>query len=148
MLAGMLAGAHYVLHAAGWLEGGLTMGYEKFVIDLDHCAMMQRMLAGLTIDANALARDAYRQAGPGGNFLGTAHTLANFESANYLSELADTGSYEQWLENGAETIEQRANRRWKQMLADYREPAIDPAIDAALLDFIARRKSAEPDQWY
>ena len=148
MVAGLMAGVHYVLHAAGWLEGGLTMGYEKFVIDLDHCGMMQRMLAGLVVDDNALGKQAYREAGPGQTFLGTAHTMAHFETANYLSDLADTGSFEQWRENGSETIEQRAARRWKEMLAQYREPGIDPAIDEALLDFIARRKRAEPDRWY
>ena len=148
MLAGLMAGANYVLHAAGWLEGGLTMGYEKFVIDLDHCGMMHRFLSGLTIDDNTLGRDAFCQAGPGENFLGIAHTMANFATANYQSDLADTNSYEQWLENGSETIEQRANRRWKAMLAQYEEPAIDPAIDEALLDFIARKKTAQADQWY
>lgn len=148
MNAGLLAGANYVLHAAGWLEGGLTVGYEKFVMDLDRCGMMQRWLAGLTIDRNALGTEAFRQAEPGENFLGTPHTLANFETANYQSELADTASYEQWQQQGAESIERRANRRWKQLLADARPPEIDPAIDDALLDFIARKKRALEDQWY
>ena len=148
MIAGLMAGANYVLHAAGWLEGGLAMGYEKFVVDLDHCGMMHRMLDGLTIDQNMLGKEAYRQAGPGENFLGITHTLANFETANYQSDLADTNSYEQWLENGSETIEMRANRRWKEMLAQYQQPAIDPAIDEALLDFMVRKKQSVPDQWY
>lgn len=148
MTAGLMAGANYVLHAAGWLEGGLTMGYEKFVMDLDHCGMMQRLLDGLTIDDNELGTAAYREAGPGENFFGAAHTLRNFETANYQSELADTSSFEQWEENGRETIEQRANRRWKAMLASYESPAMDPAIDEALLDFIARKKKAVGDEWY
>ena len=76
MNAGLLAGANFVLHAAGWLEGGLTFGYEKFVMDLDRCGMIHRMLEGLTIDDNELATDAFREAGPGVAFLGTAHTLA------------------------------------------------------------------------
>ncbi len=148
MIAGLMAGANYVLHAAGWLEGGLTMGYEKFVMDLDHCGMMHRMLSGLTIDDNSLAKDAYRQAGPGENFFGVSHTLANFETANYMSELADTHSFEHWAENGRETMEVRANRVWKQMLEQYQMPAMDPAIDEALKDFIARKKRAVLDQWY
>ena len=148
MMAGLMAGANYVLHAAGWLEGGLTLGYEKFVMDLDHCGMMQCMLSGLSIDKNTLGEDAYREAGPGGDFLGSAHTMANFETANYMSDLADTNSFEQWVENGRETIEMRANRRWKEMLRQYETPAMDPAIDEALLDFMARKKSALADQWY
>lgn len=148
MTAGLMAGANYVLHAAGWLEGGLTMGYEKFVMDLDRCGMMQRLLAGLTIDENELGTEAYRQAGPGDNFFGVAHTLKNFETANYRSDLADTSSFEQWEETGRETIEQRANRRWKEMLANYETPAMDPAIDEALQDFIARKKQTVGDEWY
>ncbi len=148
MMAGILAGSNFVFHAAGWLEGGLTMGYEKFAMDLDHCGMMLRMLGGLTIDGDGLAADAYREAGPGEAFLGTAHTLAHFETANYMSELADTASYEQWVEDGRHDLEQRANRRWKEMLADYQAPPLDPAIDEALQDFMARKKSAMPDQWH
>ena len=148
MLAGILAGSNFVFHAAGWLEGGLTMGYEKFVMDLDHCGMMLRMAGSLSIDAEGLAADAYREAGPGEAFLGTAHTLAHFETANYLSELADTASYEQWAETGRLNLEQRASRRWQEMLADYQAPALDSAIDEALQDFMACKKSAMPDQWH
>ncbi|WP_282609214.1 trimethylamine methyltransferase family protein [Pelagibius sp. Alg239-R121] len=148
MTAGLMAGANYVLHAAGWLEGGLTIGYEKFVMDLDRCGMMQRSLSGLTINDNQLGTEAYRQAGPGENFFGIPHTLQNFETANYQSDLADTSSFEQWEENGCQTIEQRANRRWKEMLAQYQAPPMDPATDEALLDFMTRKKQAVGDEWY
>lgn len=148
MNAGLMAGANYILHAAGWLEGGLTMGYEKFVIDLDHCGAIHRLLNGLTIDKNNLAKDAYRQAGPGGNFLGTEHTMANFKTANYMSDLADTQSFEQWAELGSQTIEQRANLRFKQMLAEYRQPRMDSKIDETLLEFIKMKKESMQDAWY
>ncbi len=148
MSAGILAGTNFVIHAAGWLEGGLTMGYEKFVMDLDRCGMLHRQLAGLTIDDNQLAGDAYREAGPGGSYLGTAHTLANFEAANHTSQLCDTTSFEQWTEDGALDMEQRANKRWKAMLADYVPPPIDESVDQALLAFIAERKNSMPDAWY
>ena len=148
MTAGLMAGANYVLHAAGWLEGGLTMGYEKFVMDLDRCGMMLRFSQGLNLDTNNLAKDAYCEAGPGQNFFGVQHTLANFEKANYMSTLADTQSFESWSEAGSLTLEQRANGRWKAMLADYRKPALDPRIDSALKDFMKQRKQAQPDQWY
>ncbi len=148
MMAGIMAGSNFIFHAAGWLEGGLTMGYEKFAADLDHCGMMLRMQAGLTIDSESLAADAYLEAGPGEAFLGTAHTLAHFEAANYLSDLADTSSFEQWTEEGRLDLEQRGHRRWQAMLADYQAPPLDPAIDEALLDFMARKKAALPDQWH
>ena len=148
MTAGLMAGANYVLHAAGWLEGGLTMGYEKFVMDLDRCGMMQTFLAGLSVDDNTLGVEAYRQAGPGDTFFGIPHTLKNFETANYMSDLADTLTYEQWAEQGRKTLERRAAPRWKQMLAEYEAPAIDPAVDEALLDFMAQRKQGVGDEWY
>lgn len=148
MMAGLLAGSHMIFHAAGWLEGGLTMGYEKFAADLDHCGMMLTMLAGLNVDAEALAADAYREAGPGGDYLGSAHTLAHFESANYFSDLADTASFEQWVENGRLSLEQRSHHRWRAMLETYQAPPIDPAVNEALLAFMAQRKSAMPDAWH
>ncbi|MGI9508732.1 MAG: trimethylamine methyltransferase family protein [Geminicoccaceae bacterium] len=148
IMAGMLAGSNFIFHAAGWLEGGLTMSYEKFAADLDHCGMMLTMLAGTNVDADSLAADAYLEAGPGGNYLGTAHTLAHFETANYLSDLADTASFEQWIEDGRRDLEQRGHRRWRQMLGDYQAPPIDPGVDEALLDFMARKKAASPDQWH
>ena len=148
MMAGMLAGSNLILHAAGWLEGGLTAGYEKFVMDLDHCGMMLRMMGGLTIDDDQLAGEAYRENAPGEAFLGSAHTLAHFETANYMSDLADTKSYEQWTDEGRQDLEQRANARWKQMLAEFEALPLDPAIDEALRDFMDRRKAAAPDQWH
>ncbi len=148
MMAGMLAGSNFIFHAAGWLEGGLTMSYEKFAADLDHCGMMLTMLAGLNVNTDGLAADAYLEAGPGGNYLGSAHTLAHFATANYLSDLADTGSFEQWVEEGRLDLEQRSHRRWRQMLADYRAPSLDPGVDEALRDFMARKKATMPDQWH
>jgi trimethylamine--corrinoid protein Co-methyltransferase len=141
----VLAGVNFVLHAAGWLEGGLAVGYEKFVLDADQCGMMAVFVKGMDLSENGQALDAIRENGPGQHFLGTAHTLANFETAFYRSETADNNSFEQWQEDGGLDAAQRANRIWKRMLADYEPPPIDPAIDEALLDFIARRKASFPD---
>jgi trimethylamine--corrinoid protein Co-methyltransferase len=149
MTAAIQAGSTVVFHSAGWLEGGLTMGYEKFMMDVDRCGMMCKMLQGMTIDENQLAAEAYRQAGPGENFLSVDHTLANFETANYKSELlANTQSFEQWAETGCLTSEQRANTKWKQALNQYQDPGLDPAIDEALKEFMTRKKDASADQWY
>lgn len=149
MMTAMLAGSDIIFHAAGWLEGGLTMGYEKFVLDLDRCGMMCRMAQGLAIDDNQLARDAYDQSSPGGNFLSTPHTLKNFETVNYKSTLlSDTQSYEQWIESGSPDSAQRAIKVWKDMLRQYQSPELDPAIDDALQEYIAQKKSSMPDQWY
>jgi trimethylamine--corrinoid protein Co-methyltransferase len=141
----VLGGTNFVLHAAGWLEGGLTIGYEKFVMDADQLGMMGVFVKGVDLSANGQALEAIRQNQPGQHFLGSAHTLANFETAFYRSEIADNNSFEQWLEDGELDARARANKVWKRMLAEYEAPAIDPAVDEALVDFIARRKASMPD---
>ncbi len=141
----ILAGVNFVLHAAGWLEGGLTVGYEKFVLDADQCGMAAVFVKGVDMSENGQALDAILTNGPGQHFLGSPHTLANFENAFYRAETADNNSFEQWLDDGGLDAAQRANAIWKRMLREYEAPPIDPGIDEALLAFIAQRKSAFPD---
>jgi trimethylamine--corrinoid protein Co-methyltransferase len=136
---------NFVLHAAGWLEGGLAVGYEKFILDADQCGMMAVFVNGVDMSENGQGLDAIRENGPGQHFLGTAHTLSNFETAFYRSETADNNSFEQWVEDGSLDAAQRANTIWKRMLAEYEAPPIDPGIDEALQEFIAKRKAAFPD---
>jgi trimethylamine--corrinoid protein Co-methyltransferase len=144
--ATVLGGVNFVLHAAGWLEGGLAIGYEKFVLDDDQLGMMATFVRGVDLSENGQALDAIRENGPGQHFLGTAHTLANFENAFYRSTTADNASYEQWLEDGGLDAAQRANVLWKRQLAAYEPPPIDATIDQELREFIARRKSEMPDE--
>jgi len=141
----VLAGVNFVLHAAGWLEGGLAVGYEKFIMDADQCGMMAVFANGIDLSENGQALDAILGNEPGTHYLGTAHTLANFESAFYRSEIADNNSYEQWQEDGSLDAAQRANAIWKKQLAEYEGPPLDAGIDEALLDFIARTKASMPD---
>src|SRR6266446_4996714 len=141
----ILAGVNFVLHAAGWLEGGLSIGYEKFILDLDQCGMAGVFVKGVDMSDNGQALDAIRENGPGMHFLGNSHTLANFETAFYRSATADNNSFEQWLEDGALESPQRANKIWKRMLAEYEAPPIDPGIDEALNEFISKRKASFPD---
>ena len=145
LLPTCLAGVNFVLHVAGWLEGGLAMGYEKFVMDVDQAGMMHTLLAGVDLSPNGQAMDAIAEVGPGKHFLGCAHTQANFESAFYRSPLADNNSYEQWEAEGSKDMAQRANASWKKQLAEYEPPPLDSALDEALLEFINRRKAAAPD---
>ncbi|MCP3666735.1 MAG: trimethylamine methyltransferase family protein [Gammaproteobacteria bacterium] len=140
-----LAGVNLVLHTAGWLEGGLTMGYEKFVMDVDQANMMEILLKGVDLSENGQAMDAIREVGPGNHFLGCNHTQANFKTAFYRSPLADNNSFEQWEAEGSLDSAQRANAYWKKLLTDYRAPELDPATDEALIDFMERRKASFPD---
>ena len=139
---GVLAGVNFMMHVAGWLEGGLAMGYEKFVLDADQAGMLQVFAAGVDMSENAQAMDAIREVGPGAHFLDCAHTQANFEKAFYRSSVADNNSFEQWKAEGSRDAAQRANAIWKRMLSEYEAPVIDPAVDEALIDYIARRKRA------
>ena len=143
--ATILGGVNFVLHAAGWLEGGLAVGYEKFILDADQCGMAAVFVKGIDMSENGQAVQAIVDNGPGQHFLGTAHTLANFESAFYRSEIADNNSFEQWQEDGGLDAAQRASAIWKRMLREYEAPPLDEGIDEALLEFIAHRKAAQPD---
>jgi len=147
LLPTLLGGVNFVLHAAGWLEGGLASGYEKFVMDADQIGMMQVLAGGVDLSENGQAMDAIREVGPGSHFLGCAHTQANFENAFYRSTIADNNSFEQWEAEGSDDAQIRANKLWKAMLADYEAPAIDPGIDEALNAFMAQRKDALPDSF-
>lgn len=145
LLPTLMAGTNFVLHAAGWLEGGLSAGYEKFVLDCDQLAMLQRFSEGVDLSENGQALSAMREVGPGSHYLGCAHTQANFETAFYRSPVADNNSFEQWLAEGSQTAEQRANAIYKKWLAEYEAPPLDEGIDEALLDFIATKKASMPD---
>ena len=145
LLPAVLGGANFVLHSAGWLEGGLVSSYEKFVMDADQLGMMQVLTRGYDLSENGQAMDAIREVGPGQHFLGCAHTQANFETAFYRSTVADNNSFEQWQAEGGLDTAQRANAIWKKMLADYEAPPLDPAIDEALTEFIAKKKDSMPD---
>ena len=142
MWPAFLAGANFILHSAGWLEGALVMSYEKFVMDVDQCGALHTLARGMALDENAFALDAFHEVGPGKHFLGSRHTLANFETAFYDFGLSDNNSYEQWSAEGAQDHLARANKRWKAMLESYEAPPLDPAKDEALQEFIARRKAA------
>jgi trimethylamine--corrinoid protein Co-methyltransferase len=142
------AGTNFVLHSAGWLEGGLASSYEKFVMDCDQLGQMHVFAKGIDLSENGQALEAFREVAPGGHFLGCSHTQANFESAFYRSFIADNNSVEQWMAEGSRDAYQRANGIWKKWLADYEAPPIDPGIDEELQAYMAQKKAAVPDANY
>jgi trimethylamine---corrinoid protein Co-methyltransferase len=146
MWPAFFAGANFILHSAGWLEGGLAMSYEKFVMDVDQCGAFHTLAHGMALDENAFAFAAFGEVGPGKHFFGSTHTLANYETAFYDFELADNNSFEQWSADGSQDQLRRANRKWKTLLAEYQPPPLDPAKDEQLLDFMERRKATLSDE--
>lgn len=144
-LPGIQVGVNYLLHSAGWLEGGLTMGYEKFILDEDQAGAAAKYVAGVDMSENGQALDTILTNGPGQHFLGTEHTLANFESAFWVSKMADSNSFEQWHDEGAQDSVVRANAEWKKRLSAYELPPIDEAKDEELREWIDRKKASFPD---
>ncbi|MFU8834280.1 trimethylamine methyltransferase family protein [Roseovarius autotrophicus] len=142
---GLLAGVNFMLHSCGWLEGGLVSSYEKFVMDADQLGALHHLALGVLMDENGQAMDAIREVGPGGHFLGCAHTQANFKTAFWRSDLLDYKPYETWSEEGGRDTMALANARMKKMLADYQQPSLDPAIAEALDAYVTQRKAGMPD---
>lgn len=138
----VLGHTNLVMHAAGWMEGGLTASFEKFVIDLELLQGMAAFLQPLEVNEASLGFDAIRDVGPGGHFFGTTHTLERYETAFYQPLLSDWRNYESWAEAGSPDALTRANRTYRTILAEYEEPAIDPAIDEELKAFMAKRREA------
>jgi trimethylamine--corrinoid protein Co-methyltransferase len=139
------AGVNVSLHAAGWLEGGLVSSYEKLVMDADQLGAMHVLAQGVDMSENGQAMDAVREVGPGGHYLGCAHTQANFKSAFWRSSVFDYRPFETWSEDGARDSMQIANARMRKILSEYQPPQLDPGIAEALAAFVAQRKAEEPD---
>ncbi|SNX73311.1 trimethylamine---corrinoid protein Co-methyltransferase [Cereibacter ovatus] len=141
----LLSGVNFMLHACGWLEGGLVSSYEKFVMDADQLGTLHHLAQGIAMDDNGQGMDALREVGPGGHFLGCAHTQANFKTAFWRTDLLDYKPFETWEEEGARDTETLAAERVKKMLGDYQQPMLDPGVAESLAAFVAQRKESMPD---
>ena len=144
MMAVLMSGANYMWHSSGWNEAGMHCSMAKFIVDAEQCAMGYRMVEGVQWDDFDEALAAVRDIGPGGHYLGHPHTQANFQKAFFMPEMFDNNSIEQWYAEGSQDITSRALERAKSLLNTYEEPKLDPAIDEALLDYIARREREIP----
>jgi trimethylamine--corrinoid protein Co-methyltransferase len=142
---GLLAGVNFMLHACGWLEGGLVASYEKFVMDADQLGILHHFARGVDLSENGQAMDAIREVGPGGHFLGCAHTQANFKDAFWRTDLLDYKPFETWEEEGARDSQALASLRVQRLLETYRQPALDEGIRESLDDYVARKKASVPD---
>ncbi|MBP7240542.1 trimethylamine methyltransferase family protein [Amaricoccus sp.] len=143
--AALLGGVNFMLHACGWLEGGLVTSLEKFVMDADQLGVLHSLAEGVDLSGNGQALDAIREVGPGGHYLGCAHTQANFKTAFWRTEVLDYRPFETWSEAGGPDSVTLANRRMRRLLSEYEAPALDSGAAEALADFVARRKASEPD---
>ena len=136
----LLGRVHYVLHAAGWLDGGLIASFEGMVLDGEALEMVGRFFEGLRVDDDRLALEVIGRVPVGGHFLGEEHTRRHFRTEFYFPALADTEAYDAWVKKGARDAAARATDRWKKLLASYQEPTLDPAIEQELTEYVERRK--------
>ena len=141
----LLGGVNFCLHAAGWLEGGLVASLEKFVLDVDQLGALHTLGAGVDVSEDGQAMDALREVGPGGHYLGCAHTQRHFKDAFWRSEVLDYKPFETWAEEGGRDSQALAALRARRMLDEYERPALDPGVEEALEAYVARRKAEEPD---
>ncbi|SMX22295.1 trimethylamine methyltransferase family protein [Boseongicola aestuarii] len=142
---GLLSGVNFMLHAAGWLEGGLVASFEKFVMDADQLGTLHHIARGVDVTVGAQAMDALREVGPGGHFLGCAHTQANFKEAFWRTDLFDYKPFETWAEEGERDTVALAGARVEKLLRDYQAPPMEPATREALMAYVDNKKASEPD---
>ncbi|SNS41651.1 trimethylamine methyltransferase family protein [Tropicimonas sediminicola] len=143
--AGLMSGVNFMLHACGWLEGGLVASFEKYVMDADQLGVLHKLAAGVSGDEEAQAMDAIREVGPGGHYLGCAHTQRHFKDAFWRSDLLDYKPFETWDEEGARDTATLASARVRRLLEQYQPPEMDAGLREALDAFVARRKEEMPD---
>ena len=148
MLAAVHCGANFILHAAGFLDGLLSMSYEKFMLDADLCGALHSYLDGVKISEDELAVDAFAEVGPGNHFFGCSHTMAHYETAFWDSDLSDNEPFEKWQAAGSTDAATRANALWKKRLADYEAPALDAGVRQGLREYVEAKKRAAVDMWY
>jgi trimethylamine---corrinoid protein Co-methyltransferase len=141
LLPTFLAGTNFVMHSAGWLEGGLVSGYEKFIIDIELLRMLRHEFTPLEIDEASLAFGAHQEVGSGGHFLGAAHTLERFRDCFYRPLLSSTENFDRWSRNGGLDAAARAEKIWRDTLDRYEEPPLDDAVRAELQEFVTRRRA-------
>ena len=141
MLPTFLAGGNFIMHTAGWLEGGLVSSYEKFVIDIEILRMLKVEFTPLVVDEASLAFGAHVEVGHGGHFLGAEHTMERFRECFYRPLLSSSANYERWVRQGGKDAAARAGEIVEKTLADYERPPIDEAVLEELEDFVARRRA-------
>jgi trimethylamine--corrinoid protein Co-methyltransferase len=141
LLPTFLAGTNFVMHSAGWLEGGLVSCYEKFIVDIELLRMLRHEFTPLEIDEASLAFDAHQEVGSGGHFLGAAHTLERFRECFYRPLLSSTENFDRWTRNGGMDAAARAERIWRDTLERYEEPPLDDAVRAELGEYVVRRRA-------
>ncbi|HEX6523858.1 MAG TPA: trimethylamine methyltransferase family protein [Streptosporangiaceae bacterium] len=140
LLPTFLAGTNFVMHAAGWLEGGLVSCYEKFIIDIELLRQLRVEFTPLEISEASLAFDAHTEVGHGGHFLGAAHTMERFRDCFYRPLLSSTANFERWMRQGGKDTAARASDIWHAKLDDFEPPPLDDAIRAELTDYVQRRR--------
>jgi trimethylamine--corrinoid protein Co-methyltransferase len=146
LLPTFLAGTNFVMHSAGWLEGGLVSSYEKFIIDIELLRMLQHEFKPLEVTEESLAFDAHEEVGSGGHFLGAAHTLMHFRECFYRPLLSSTENFDRWTKRGGADATERAARIWRETVENYEQPPIDEGVRTQLREYVTRRRAELGDE--
>jgi trimethylamine--corrinoid protein Co-methyltransferase len=146
LLSAFLAGANVCWQSAGWMEGGLVTSFEKFMADTELLDLLCHQFRATEITEADLALDAHVEAGHGGHFFGTQHTLERFRDCFWRPTVATTENNDRWTKGGSLDHAARAARRWQEQLEAYEQPPLDPAIEAELVAFVAERAAANGDE--
>jgi trimethylamine--corrinoid protein Co-methyltransferase len=136
----LFGGCHFVLHAAGWLEGGLTASFEKFILDVEMLQMFAELFQPVPATADEIGLEAVAEVGPGGHFFAAAHTMQRYRDAFYMPLVSDWRNYGAWAEAGGKSATERAAQLWQDKLAAFQPPAMDTAVSEALTAFVERRR--------
>lgn len=131
-----MAGATVCVHAAGWLEGGLTFGYEKFIIDMEAVNTLAELCNPIAADDDDMAFRAIADVQPGGHFFATEHTMERYQTAFYPPVVADLSNIGQWEDAGAPTTAENATKIWKETLADFTPPPACEGMEEVLAPYI------------
>ena len=140
MLPTFLAGTNFVMHAAGWLEGGLVSCYEKFIVDIELLRMLKHEFQPLEVSEETLAFDAHQEVGSGGHFLGAMHTMERFRTCFYRPLLSSSENYERWMRNGGNDAADRAAKIWTERLEAYEQPPLDESVREEMEEYVVRRR--------
>ena len=137
----LMANATLTIHAAGWLEGGLTFGYEKFITDIEALQTVAELCKKTEATDSEIGFDAIKDVDPGGHFFATQHTMDRYSTEFYSPIISDLSNNGSWIKSGSKTATERATGIWESALQNYVQPTTGYEVPERLANFIEKRTS-------